>query len=213
MNDALILVDLQNDFLPGGALAVPKGDQVLDVANRMAAQFERTIATQDWHPANHKSFASQHPGTSVGDVTELAGLPQVLWPDHCVQQSLGAEFASNLQLPETAKIIQKGTNVEIDSYSGFYDNGQRHSTGLDEFLKREEVKRVYVMGLATDYCVKFTVLDALRLGFETNLVLDGCRGVDLNKGDVEQAVADMKSAGAVVMSSREIHQSPNQRRT
>ncbi|HYC89970.1 MAG TPA: bifunctional nicotinamidase/pyrazinamidase [Thermoanaerobaculia bacterium] len=204
MKRALILVDIQNDFLPGGALAVADGDATVPVANRLQPQFELVVATQDWHPANHGSFASNHPGRNPGELSELGGLPQVLWPDHCVQGSLGAEFHRELDLSRVARVFRKGTDPEIDSYSGFFDNGHRKATGLGDYLREQEVTDVYVMGLATDYCVKWTALDAMQLGFRTHLVEDGARGVELKPGDVAAAVEEMRSAGVDITSSEAI---------
>lgn len=201
---ALILVDIQNDFCPGGALAVHEGNQVVPVANELMDQFDLVVATQDWHPANHGSFAANHLWRRPGQVIDLNGLQQVLWPIHCVQESFGAEFVPSLSADKIDKIFVKGTDPEIDSYSGFYDNGHRKSTGLGDYLKGEGVEEVYVMGLATDYCVKFTALDAVGLGFKTYLVEDGCRGVNLSEGDTEQAIADMRSGGVVVTHSNEL---------
>lgn len=197
---ALILVDLQNDFLPGGALAVPEGDAVVPVANALVPMFDLVVATQDWHPAGHGSFASSHVGLKPGDVIDLDGLQQVMWPDHCVQGSRGAEFAAGLEAGN-AHVFQKGMDKGVDSYSGFFDNGRRHATGLGDFLKEKGASSVAVMGLATDYCVRFTALDALSLGFQTTLVLDGCRGVNLAEGDVDSAVKAMKDAGVSVVDS------------
>ena len=182
----LILVDIQKDFLPGGALAVPRGDEVVPVANRLQPAFKLVVATQDWHPAGHGSFASTHPGRKPGELAELAGLPQVLWPDHC----------------ET--IFRKGTDPRIDSYSGFFDNGHRKSTGLGDYLKGRGTTALYLLGLATDYCVKFTALDARRLGFRTVLIEDGSRGVELQPGDVARAVEEMRTAGVEVVQSTEV---------
>ncbi len=196
--DALILVDLQNDFLPGGALAVPRGDEVIPIANRLVGHFGFVVATRDWHPPDHSSFASQHPGHAVGDVIEVGGVAQVLWPDHCVQGTKGAELAAALNDAAISEIVTKGTSRDIDSYSGFFDNNQRQATGLLDILQRSGITRVHVMGLATDYCVKFTALDALKLGFETNLVLEGCRGVDLTPGDSDRAIDEMRAAGVSV---------------
>lgn len=201
---ALILVDIQSDFCPGGSLAVSNGDEVIPVANELMDSFELVIATQDWHPANHKSFASQNPETSVGDLFDLNGLPQIAWPDHCIQGSTGAEFAPALKKEQIHHVFQKGTDIEIDSYSGFFDNGRRGSTGLGSFLKDKGVTQVYVMGLATDYCVKFTALDACDLGFATYLVKDGCRGVELADGDIEKAINEMKKAGVKVTCSEKV---------
>ncbi len=197
--NALILVDIQNDFLPGGALAVTRGDEVIPVANRAQENFPLVVATQDWHPKDHGSFASQHRGRRPGETSELDGLPQVLWPDHCVQGSPGAAFGSGLTMNRVEAIFRKGTDRRIDSYSGFFDNGHRKSTGLGDYLKGRGVKDVYVMGLATDYCVKFTALDARKLGFRTFLLVDGTRGVELSPGDVERAVDAMREAGVQVI--------------
>ena len=204
MTRALILVDIQNDFLPGGALAVPGGDQVVPVANRMIERFDLTVATQDWHPANHGSFASQHDGQAVGDIIELHGLPQIMWPDHCVQDTPGAQFAPGLQIDDPVRVFPKGTDPGIDSYSGFFDNGHRNATGLGEALQAAGVEHVFVLGLATDYCVKFTALDARKLGFEVTLIEDGCRGVNLKAGDVDRAIEEMKEAGIRVVSSESV---------
>ncbi len=199
--NALILVDIQNDFVPGGALAVLEGDRVAAVANRLVPHFDLVVATQDWHPGDHQSFASQHPGKQVGEVVELYGLRQILWPDHCVGQTHGADFVEGLNVDAIDHVVRKGSDRAIDSYSGFFDNARRRSTGLDDFLKGQGVDRVFIMGLATDYCVKFTALDAVELGFETHLIEDGCRGVDLNPGDVERAIEEMRDAGVRVLDS------------
>ena len=197
--NALILVDLQNDFMPGGALAVAEGDRVVAVANRLIPHFDWVVATQDWHPAGHKSFASGHKGKNIGELIELDGLPQVLWPDHCVQGTRGAMLHKELDTDRIQHIVQKGTDLQIDSYSGFFDNGHRKSTGLSKILKKHGMTGVAVMGLATDYCVKFTALDAVELGMNTYLIEDGCRGVNLNSGDVDRAIMEMKDAGVRVV--------------
>lgn len=201
---ALILVDIQNDFLPGGALAVPDGDAVVPVANALMPRFSLVVATQDWHPAGHGSFAAQHPGRAPGQVITLGGVPQVLWPTHCVQHTRGAEFAAGLERARIGRVFVKGTDPEIDSYSGFFDNGRRKATGLGEFLREAGVDEVTVLGLATDYCVKFTALDALSLGLRVQLVVDGCRGVELQAGDCARAIAEVRAAGGVVVTSAEL---------
>lgn len=195
---ALIIVDVQNDFLPGGALAVAHGDEVIPRINQVQHRFELVVATQDWHPPDHGSFAANHPGTHPGDVIELAGLRQILWPVHCVQKTRGAELSADLQKFRIARIFQKGTHVEVDSYSGFFDNGRRYSTGLADFLHLRGVYEVYVCGLATDYCVKYTALDAAREGFRTTVLTDACRGVELHPGDIERAWGELRSAGVVL---------------
>ena len=198
---ALILVDIQNDFLPGGALAVPDGDAVIPVANKLQSAFPVVVATQDWHPANHGSFAASHPGKKVFEQIELNGLPQTLWPVHCVQNTTGAELARALVRERIAKVFPKGTDPNIDSYGGLFDNGHRRSTGLGEWLKAQRVTEVFVCGLATDYCVKFTALDAAKMGFKTHLIEDASRGVNLRPDDVRNAIEEMKRAGVVVMQS------------
>lgn len=198
---ALLLIDLQNDFLPGGTLAVPRGDEVIPVANRVQTQFPLVIATQDWHPANHGSFAACHPGRAPGELITLGGQPQVLWATHCVQQTRGAEFAPTLDSARIAKVFPKGTDPEIDSYSGFFDNGHRKATGLGDYLSAQGVTEVYLLGLATDYCVKATALDARQLSFKTHVIVDGCRGVDLAAGDVPRAMEEMRRAGVQLITS------------
>jgi nicotinamidase/pyrazinamidase len=200
---ALILVDLQNDFLPGGALAVPNGDAVIPLANRLQPAFPLVAATQDWHPPDHGSFAANHPGRKVFEQIELNGLPQTLWPAHCVQGTAGADLAPGLERDHIAKVFPKGTDPAIDSYSGFYDNGHRRATGLGDWLKNNGVTEVFLCGLATDYCVKFTALDAVSLGFKTHLIEDACRGVNLNPGDVAQALQEMQTAGVHITQSCE----------
>lgn len=198
---ALILVDIQNDFLPGGALAVPDGDAVIPVINRLQPLFPLVVATQDWHPANHGSFAANHPGQNVFAQMDLHGLPQTLWPVHCVQNTRGAELAANLQRERIARVFPKGTDPAVDSYSGLFDNGHRRSTGLGEWLQAQGVDEVFVCGLATDYCVQFTALDAVQMGFRTHLVEDACRGVNLRPDDVSQAIKTMRGAGILVTRS------------
>ncbi|MCE9553575.1 MAG: bifunctional nicotinamidase/pyrazinamidase [Planctomycetes bacterium] len=204
--NALMLVDLQNDFMPGGALAVAEGDRVVPIANRLMPRFDVVVATQDWHPAGHCSFASQHPGKSPGDVVNLGGVQQVLWPDHCVQGSTGAELHRELNQAEIDHVVHKGTDAGIDSYSDFYDNQRIRATGLTDYLRKRGVTDVYVMGLATDYCVKYTALDAVEDGFHTLLIKDGCRGVNLKPGDVEAAVSAMAAAGVQLVESRNFAQ-------
>lgn len=199
MKTALILVDIQNDFCPGGRLAVSEGDAVVAVANRLMPRYDLVVATQDWHPADHESFASQH-GKQPGEVIDLHGLAQVLWPDHCVQGSPGAGFHPQLETGRVTKVFHKGTDRSLDSYSGFFDNGQRHATGLGDFLKAQGVTDVHVVGLATDYCVKFTALDAARLGFATTVIPDGCRAVNLQPGDGAKALDELAAAGVTVTS-------------
>jgi len=202
---ALILVDIQNDFTPAtnskpsGALAVPDGNAVIAVANRLMPEYDLVVATQDYHPAEHKSFASAHASHGVGEVIDLNGLDQMLWPDHCVQGTSGAGLCDDLNRDGINEIVVKGTDPEIDSYSGFHDNGYKKSTGLADLLRDHDVDAVDVMGLATDYCVKFTALDAIKEGFETRLIAEGCRGVDITKGDSKRAIDDLREKGIEVL--------------
>lgn len=202
--NALILVDLQNDFCPGGALAVNEGDQIIPIANRLSEQFDLVIATQDWHPNDHGSFAANNPGKQIGELHELGGLPQVMWPVHCIQESVGAEFVKELNKENISEVFVKGTEKNIDSYSGFFDNGHQKATGLHEYLQSRQVEKVFVMGLALDYCVKFTAIDAANLGYKTYLVLDGCRGVGLNEADIPNALKEMEAKGVIIINSEEI---------
>jgi nicotinamidase/pyrazinamidase len=201
MTHALLLIDLQHDFLPGGALAVADADAVVPLARALQGHFDVVVASQDWHPADHGSFAANHPDGTVYDVIELHGLPQVLWPIHCVQGSRGADLVDGL---EPDHIVQKGTDPRVDSYSAFFDNGHRQDTGLNDWLKARGVDRVYVMGLATDYCVKFSALDAVACGFETYLIEDGCRGVEASPGDVEAAMNALREAGVRIVRSKDL---------
>lgn len=206
---ALILVDIQNDFLPGGALAVPHGDEILSLVNSLQGRFPLVVATQDWHPANHGSFATNHPGRQVFSQIDLDGLPQVLWPVHCVEGTPGAELASGLERNRIAKIFRKGTDPSIDSYSGFFDNGHRKSTGLGEWLVSQGVAEVFVCGLAADYCVKYTALDAAQQGFRTSFIEDASRGVNLAPNDVNNAIAKMRQAGILIVEGKTILAGPN----
>lgn len=198
---ALILVDLQNDFMPGGALAVTDGLASVAVANRLIPLFNCVVCTQDWHPADHGSFASQHPDRRPGEVIDLYGLPQVLWPDHCIQGTVGARLHRELRLPDHVGVFPKGRDITVDSYSGFFDNGRRQSTGLDLALRQRGVTELVVLGLATDYCVKFTAMDGVALGFATTLVTDGCRAVNLSPGDGDLAIDAMRAAGVRIIDS------------
>lgn len=185
MNHILIMVDLQNDFMPGGALAVPGGDEVIAVANALQPHFEHVIATQDWHPANHESFVN-------------------LWPVHCVQNTDGAALADTLDKSRIERIIYKGTDPHIDSYSAFFDNEYRKETELMRYLQGLKASKIYIIGLATEYCVKFTVVDALKLGLAVYVIEDGCRGIDISPGDSARAIEEMKEMGAIFIKSSNI---------
>lgn len=185
MTKALIIVDMQNDFLPGGALAVPKGDEIIAEINRLSKTYALVVASQDWHPANHGSFASQHEGRQAFEMGELAGMPQVLWPDHCVQASHGAALCDALDQKHIEAIFRKGMDPEIDSYSAFFDNGMKKATGLEGYLRGRKVDEVHICGLAADFCVAATAKDALRLGFASTILKDATKAID------EAALADI----------------------
>ncbi|NOZ74231.1 MAG: bifunctional nicotinamidase/pyrazinamidase [FCB group bacterium] len=204
MNSALILIDIQNDFLPGGALAVPEGDRIIPVVRKLVPRFTHILATQDWHPADHGSFATRHPGKKPGDLIDLNGVKQVLWPDHCVQNTSGAELAPGLESAALKRIFRKGTDPAVDSYSAFFDNARRHATGLGDYLKSHEISTVFLAGLATDYCVKFSALDAREQGFDTWLITDACRGIDLQPGDITRALKEMQAAGVRLTASGDL---------
>jgi nicotinamidase/pyrazinamidase len=199
--NALIIVDLQNDFLPGGALPVPHGDEVIPLANELQQRFTLVLATQDWHPPDHGSFAPNHPGKKPGDRIILDGIEQILWPVHCVQNTHGTEFALSFDTSRIARVFHKGIDPRIDSYSTFFDNAHRRSTGLGEYLKERSVKNVYLLGLALDYCVKYSALDARQVGFNTYVIVDACRGIGLEPGDLDHALDEMKRAGTILLES------------
>jgi nicotinamidase/pyrazinamidase len=201
---ALIVVDIQNDFLPGGALAVNEGDEIIPIVNKLMPKFDLIVATQDWHPREHGSFASNHKHRKPGDQIELFGLNQVLWPDHCIQDTFGAEFSQQLNTSLINHVVKKGTDILIDSYSGFFDNGKKKNTGLDDYLKSKGVDLVFILGLASDYCVKFTALDAAGLGYRTFVVPDATRAVNLQPGDFDKAMEEMRQAGVGMISSGEL---------
>lgn len=198
MTQALIVVDVQNDFCPGGALAVPGGDEVVAPINAMMDRFGAVILTQDWHPAGHSSFASAHPGKAPYDTVEMPYGVQVLWPDHCVQGTEGAAFHKDLRT-DGDLIVRKGFRPAIDSYSGFFENDQTTPTGLEGYLRSRGITRLTLAGLATDFCVAFTALDAARLGFEVTVDLAACRAIDLD-GSLQSALDRMKEAGIALQS-------------
>ncbi|UWQ83258.1 bifunctional nicotinamidase/pyrazinamidase [Leisingera caerulea] len=198
MTQALIVVDVQNDFCPGGALAVPGGDEVVAPINAMMDRFDAVILTQDWHPAGHSSFASAHPGKSPYETVEMPYGTQVLWPDHCVQGTEGAAFHKDLRT-DGDLIIRKGFRPAIDSYSGFFENDKATPTGLEGYLRSRGITRLTLAGLATDFCVAFTALDAARLGFDVTVDLAACRAIDLD-GSLQAALDQMKEAGIALQS-------------
>ena len=190
----LVVVDVQNDFMPGGALAVPRGDEVVPLINQLAARFENVVLTQDWHPRRHASFASAHPGKKPFETIQLAYGTQVLWPDHCVQGTSGAAFHSDLNLTKAQLVIRKGHHRDIDSYSGFLEADRKTTTGLAGYLRERRLESLYVCGLATDFCVAWTALDALAAGFEVAVIEEACRAIDLD-GSLARAWSDMTAAG------------------
>lgn len=193
-DDLLLVIDVQNDFCPGGALAVADGDAVVPVVNRLAARFDHVVLTQDWHPAGHSSFATSHPGAAPFSEIAMPYGPQTLWPDHCIQGSAGAAFHPDLAIDRAELVIRKGFRVAIDSYSAFFENDRKTPTGLAGYLRERGLRRVVMAGLATDFCVQYSALDARRLGFETIVVLAGCRAIDLG-GSLAVATAAMRAAG------------------
>lgn len=200
---ALLVIDVQNDFIPGGQLAVPEGDLIVPLINRLAGQFTQVVIAQDWHPAGHASFATSHPGRQPYDVIQLPYGEQTLWPDHCIQGSRGAEFHSGLDLPHAQLIIRKGCNPDIDSYSAFLEADRVTTTGLAGYLKERGIDTVYMVGLALDFCVMFSALDARAAGFNAFVVLDACRAIDLN-GSLAAAIERMQLAGVGLIQSTEI---------
>lgn len=201
---ALIIVDIQNDFLPGGALAVKGGDRVIPIIQKLLKkEWDVILASKDWHPKDHGSFAVAHQ-KKVGDVIELDGIEQILWPVHCVQNTNGSEFVKGWDTTKVEKIFYKGIDKNIDSYSTFFDNEHRRSTGLGEYLKERNIQEVYLVGLATDFCVKHSALDSLYLGFDTHVITDGCRGVNLHEGDDQRALQELEKAGAKIITSQDL---------
>lgn len=201
---ALILVDLQNDFMPGGALPVSKGDEIVPIINELLNKpFDLIVATKDWHPADHGSFADNY-RKQVGEHVNLAGVDQILWPRHCVQGTWGSEFAPGWDTTKVDHVVYKGTDRDIDSYSTFFDNQHRKSTGLENFLKSRGMKDIYIAGLATDYCVKYSVLDAVSLGFNVYVIKEACQGVNLQPQDSAEAIQKMQRAGATFISCKDL---------
>jgi len=192
--DCLLVIDVQNDFMPGGALAVPRGNEVVPVINRLAQAFDHVVLTQDWHPAGHSSFASSHPGKTPFEMIAMPYGGQTLWPDHCVQGTAGADFHPALAWTRAELLIRKGFRPEIDSYSAFFENDRRTPTGLTGYLRDRGIKKVTLCGLATDFCVAFSALDAVTQGFSTSVILEACRGIDLN-GSLQAMVTRMRDAG------------------
>ena len=202
--DALVLTDIQNDFCPRGSLAVPGGDTIIPLVNALSRRFDHVAATQDWHPPGHQSFASSHAGRKPFETIPWRGREQVLWPDHCVQSTPGAAFAPGLDLSRAGLIVRKGTNPRIDSYSAFRDNDESACTGLLGALRERGAARVFLVGLATDFCVYYSAMDARREGFEVVVIMDGCRAIDL-AGSLAAAEAAMREAGVTLIESGELN--------
>ena len=200
---ALLIIDVQNDFCPGGALAVPDGDKIIPVINALIPNFDHVMLTQDWHPAGHNSFASSHQGKDPYETIQMPYGDQVLWPDHCVQGTKGAEFHHKLNTTPAEVIIRKGYRREIDSYSAFFENDQETVTGLSGYLKNRNISELFVAGLATDFCVKWSVLDGIKEGFKIYLISDAVRGIDID-GSVDAAWDEMKTAGVNVINSSDL---------
>jgi len=198
MKNCLIITDIQNDFCPGGALAVAEGDRIIPLVNALSPKFDKVVATQDWHPAGHASFAKAH-ARNPYDIVEIDGLRQVLWPEHCVSGTFGADFHRDLDLREVDLIIRKGRNPRIDSYSTFLENDKKTDTGLHGYLRDFEIRHVYLCGLATDYCVYFSALDAVNLGFQVTVLLAASRGVDVPPGNIDMTIRAMRERGIRIL--------------
>ena len=198
---ALIVVDMQNDFMPGGALAVPNGEKIIPVIRKLLPYFDLRIATLDWHPKNHMSFAASHAGKKIGDTIEVEGFPQILWPVHCVENTHGAAPISGLPKNVFEAEFHKGTDPRIDSYSAFFDNARKRSTGLEDYLRKMDAKELYFAGVATDYCVLYSAIDAIDLGFSVYVISDACAGIDLQKDDVKKSLEAIAAAGGKILAS------------
>ncbi|MCI0382346.1 MAG: bifunctional nicotinamidase/pyrazinamidase [Chlamydiae bacterium] len=199
----LLIVDMQNDFMSSGTLPVPEGDQIISLINQLMPKFSLIVATQDWHPLNHVSFAKNHPKKKAGDIIQIKGKKQTLWPVHCVQGTKGAELVLELNKQPIAALFKKGVDTDVDSYSAFFDNAKVRSTGLHQYLMSRKIKEIYVAGVATEYCVFFSILDGLDLGYKVHLIIDGCRGI--YPKDVKQAVETMNKKGAKILFSQAIN--------
>jgi nicotinamidase/pyrazinamidase len=201
-SDVLLVIDVQNDFCPGGALAVPRGDEVVPIVNRLASRFPNVVLTQDWHPADHLSFASAHPGRKPFEIVIAAYGPQVLWPDHCVQETPGAAFHPSLTIPHAALVLRKGIRRTIDSYSAFYENDRKTPTGLVGYLRERNLTKIFLAGLAFDFCVRYSAEDAARSGFAVAVIEDACRGIDM-EGSVAATRRSFESLNIPCMSEKE----------
>ena len=203
MTSALLIIDMQRDFMPGGALSVPNGDLIIPKINCLMKAFPLVVATKDFHPKGHVSFASSHPGKKIGDTVGVSGSMQMLWPEHCVQESKGSDFDKTLDTAHIHHVVTKGTRIDIDSYSAFFDNAHNSSTGLGEYFKSQGITQLFVCGVATDYCVLFSVIDALGCGFSVFVMEDVCGAVDLQLGDGQKALDTMQQKGARLIQSQD----------
>jgi nicotinamidase/pyrazinamidase len=203
-NEALIIIDVQNDFCPEGALPVPEGDEIITLINKLSEKFKRIVATQDWHPEGHMSFAVNHPGKKEFDVIDYNGMKQVLWPSHCVSGTPGAEFHPDLAMKNVDLILRKGSNPEIDSYSAFRENDKATLTGLEGYLKTLRIKETYLCGLALDYCVFYSSMDSKELGFETYVIIDATRGIDSPEGNIDKSLTIMKEKRIKIVESKDL---------
>jgi nicotinamidase/pyrazinamidase len=201
---ALIVIDVQNDFCPGGSLAVNDGDKIVPVINSIMDNFDIVIGTQDWHPQNHVSFASNHKGKNIYDQINIDGILQTLWPDHCVQVTRGADFHKDINSNFFNCVIRKGANPKIDSYSAFLENNKKTETGLHGYLNALDAKEIFLCGLATDYCVYFSALDSVKYGFKTSVLLDACRGINVPEGSIDNCLKDMKNAGIIIIRTSDL---------
>lgn len=200
-HQALIIVDMQNDFMPGGALPTKNANKIIPYINDLIPQFSLVVATKDWHPKNHLSFAANHPKKKPGEIINVDGLQQILWPIHCVQNTVGAEFAKGLHEENIDKVFYKGIDPLIDSYSTFFDNAHKRNTGLADFLRQHHIDEIMIVGVATDYCVLYSVLDALELGFCVKVLVEACKPINLHHGDEEKALERMRKAGAEIITA------------
>ena len=201
---ALILIDIQNDFMPWGSVGIEKSDEIIPMANLLIEQFDLVVASQDWHPANHQSFAANHPWRKPGQIIEINGKPQLLWTMHCVQDTLGAELVDALEKEKISKIIQKGSSSEVDSYSAFFENYHKKSSDLEAYLKGKQVEEVFIMGLAAEFGVKYTATDAVEFGFKTSVISDACRWFDPSYENIDNSIKEMKSQGIQLIQSADL---------
>lgn len=201
---ALVIVDMQKDFMPGGPLATPKGDELVPLINELMEQFPIVVATKDWHPKDHVSFAENHPGKKVGGTVKAHGIEQILWPTHCVQGTEGASFALGLNEGKIEAIFEKGVDPQVDSYSTFFDNAKLRETGLDAYLRKRGVDSVTLVGVATDYCILYSALDALGLGWDVSVITDATRAINLDPGDEAKALEKMRETEVHLLTSKEV---------